>query len=121
MPILPIALFGLGLFAWQWLTDRREPSMVGADSSGAFGAYPQGCVGEPLVKAYTVPGVEHPYRISIWTCDGTPYTHYVVAQEHLSPNWVGFKAYPKGKRKFWRGNGSANDIVRNCIALGVVR
>jgi hypothetical protein len=121
MPFLPVVL-GIGFLAWQWLTskDGGETAMVGADDSGAFAAYPKGCTGECRVKAHSVPqgGV---YRVSAWECKGTPYSHYAVAQAHLSPNWIGFKVSPNGKRKFWRGSGSPVDLTRMCIELGVTR
>lgn len=122
MPILPIALFGLGVFAWQWLTGKtdRENAMVGADESGAFNAYPAGCTGECKVKAVSVPG-GGVYRVCAWECEGQPYSHYAVAQAHLSPNWIGFKVGPSGKRKFWRGSGPASELNRMCVDLGVIR
>lgn len=120
MPLLPLALFGLGVFAWQYLTGKNDPSMVGADESGAFASYPRGCTGEPKVKAHSVPN-GCVYRVSVWACEGTPYTHYAVAQQHLNPTWISFKVSPGGKRKFWRGNGTPNDINRACIELGVTK
>ena len=120
MAIFPFALVGIGVLAWQWLTDKKETAMVGADDSGAFDAYPRGCTGEPRVKAVSIPngGV---YRVSAWECSGTPYSHYAVAQAHLSPNWIGFKVSATGKRKFWRGSGPASEINRMCVDLGVTR
>jgi hypothetical protein len=121
MAIFPIALFGLGVLAWQWLTGKDDqPAMVGADASGAFDSYPKGCTGDPRVKAVSVPsgGV---YRVSVWECGNVPYSHYAVAQGHLSRSWIGFKVSPSGKRKFWRGDGSPAEINRMCVDLGVTR
>jgi hypothetical protein len=122
MPFLPIALVGFGLVAWQWLTSSRgsAESMVGADVSGAFDSYPKGCTGDAAVKAVSVPNGSV-YRVSAWPCAGTPYAHYAVAQQHLSPCWIGFKVYGTGKRKFWRGNGTAQQVNRMCVELGVTR
>ena len=121
MGILPIALVGIGAALWAYFADQKTPNsaMVGADESGAFASYPKGCTGEPVVKACSVPNGSV-YRVCAWECLGTPYSHYAVAQEHLSPNWIGFKV-TRGKRKFWRGNGSPADIARMCIELGVQR
>ncbi len=121
MPFLPIALFGLAVLGWKYLTDKDSTThaMVGADDSGAFNAYPKGCTGNPLVKAHSVPdgGV---YRLNVWCCEGTPYSHYVVAQKHLTPDWIGFRVYG-GKRKFWRGSGPAAELNQICIDLGVTK
>lgn len=122
MAILPLAVLGIGVLAWQWLTDKggSESAMVGADDSGAFDAYPKGCTGDAKVKALSVPNGGM-YRVSAWECQGAPYSHYAVAQAHLSPNWIGFKVSATGKRKFWRGSGSPADINRMCVDLGVSR
>lgn len=121
MPLFPLALLGLGILAYQYLTGSGEThqQMVGADESGAFHSYPKGCTGEPVVKAHSVPNGSK-YRVCAWECQGAPYSHYAVAQEHLSPNWIGFKVQ-NGKRKFWRGSGSPAEINRMCVELGVTR